>query len=180
MGSFSWMRADFKGTKRANLTYGDSYKILIPKHLGGGYIKDKYFDYGYINYSNKAVYVDDLGIKYNIQGEHDLYGLLAYMNHVENMEHDKEYPESIIAILNNGNTRNQDNRYKGIEIGCYDKDINKLKYPLKLVSASYNKTYEEIKYPSYGDPNQGFIKANWDSYCYDCTYEEVFWKKIEK
>lgn len=40
MGSFSWLRAD-RSTKRKNITGGDSYKILIPKEFGGGYIKEK-------------------------------------------------------------------------------------------------------------------------------------------
>ena len=39
--------------------------------------------------------------------------------------------------------RRKENRCKGIEIGCYDKEIDELKYPLKLVSASYKGTYEE-------------------------------------
>ena len=47
MGSFSWLRAD-KTTKRKNLTKGDRYKILIPKEFGGGFIKDTYYDYGYV------------------------------------------------------------------------------------------------------------------------------------
>ena len=46
MGSFSWTRAEHT-TKRSNLTEGDSYKILIPKEFGGGYIKDTYWDYGW-------------------------------------------------------------------------------------------------------------------------------------
>ena len=37
----------------------------------------------------------------------------------------------------------------------------KLKYPLKLVSASYKGTYEECEGRSYGDPNQGFYKTYW-------------------
>ena len=49
MGSFSWLRAD-RTTRRSNLTDGDRYKILIPKEFGGGFIKDTYFDYGYVFY----------------------------------------------------------------------------------------------------------------------------------
>lgn len=37
MGSFSWTRADIT-TDRSNFTYGDMYKLLIPKEFGGGYI----------------------------------------------------------------------------------------------------------------------------------------------
>lgn len=43
MGSFSWLRAD-RTTKRSNIVGGDSYKILIPKEFGGGFIKDIYYD----------------------------------------------------------------------------------------------------------------------------------------
>lgn len=32
---------------------------------------------------------------------------------------------------------------------------------LKLVSASYNGTYEECDGKSYGDPEQGFCKTYW-------------------
>lgn len=50
---------------------------------------------------------------------------------------------------------------KGICIGCDDKDIDKLKFPLKLVSASYNRAYEECEGRSYRDPEQGFVKTYW-------------------
>ena len=35
-------------------------------------------------------------------------------------------------------------------------EIDKLKYPLKLVSPSFKGCYEDLSKPSYGDPNQGF------------------------
>lgn len=150
MGSFSWMRAD-KTTKRSNLTDGDRYKILIPKEFGGGFIKDTYFDYGYV------FYYDDT--KENA----DLYGILAYWNKCDGMIFDgDEYPSTMEDILKRGKTTLQNNRCKGIDIGCYDRDIDKLKYPLKLVSASYKGTYEECDMRSYGDPNQGFYKTYWD------------------
>lgn len=147
MGSFSWTRAD-KKTKRSNLTYGDTYKILIPKEFGGGFIKDTYFDYGYVFYDTDH--------------EADLYGILAYWNKCEGMIYDgDEYPSTMKDILERGKTTLQNNRCKGIDIGCYDEDIDKLKYPLKLVSASYKGTYEECDMKSYGDPEQGFRKTYW-------------------
>ena len=150
MGSFSWLRAD-KTTKRSNLTDGDSYKILIPQEFGGGYIKDTYYDYGYVFYYDDA--------KKNA----DLYGILAYWNKCEGMIFDgDEYPSTMEDILERGRTCDQTNRCKGIDIGCYDKQIDKLKYPLKLVSASYNGTYEECEMRSYGDPNQGFYETYWE------------------
>jgi hypothetical protein len=64
-------------------------------------------------------------------------------------------------IIERGNTTLQENRCKGIDIGCYDEQIDKLKYPLKLVSISYKGTYEECEMRSYGDPEQGFCKTYW-------------------
>lgn len=148
MGSFSWTRAD-RTTKRKNLTDGDVYKILIPKEFGGGFIKDTYFDYGYVFWGTDH--------------EADLYGILAYWNGCEGMIYDgDEYPKTMKDILERGNTHNQTNRCKGIDIGCYDDQVKKLKYPLKLVSASYKGTYEDCDMRSYSDPEQGFHKTYWD------------------
>lgn len=150
MGSFSWLRAD-RTTKRSNLTYGDRYKILIPEKFGGGFIKDTYYDYGYVFHGTDH--------------EADLYGILAYWNHCEGMEYDGDtYPETMEDILTRGKTHLQNNRCKGIDIGCYDKQVDALEYPLKLVSASYKGTYEECAGRSYGDPEQGFRKTYWDEY----------------
>jgi hypothetical protein len=149
MGSFSWLRAD-KTTKRNNLTDGDRYKILIPQEFGGGYIKDTYYDYGYV-------------FEYDDTRETaDLYGILAYWNKCEGMIFDGgEYPSTMKDILECGRTCDQSNRCKGIRIGCSEENIDKLKYPLKLVSASYKGTYEECEGRSYDDPNQGFYKTYW-------------------
>ena len=150
MGSFSWIRAD-RTTERKNLTDGDVYKILIPKEFGGGYIKDTYYDYGYV------FEYDDTREKA------DLYGILAYWNKCEGMIFDgEEYPSTMEDILKRGKTCLQDNRCKGIDIGCYDKQIDELRYPLKLVSESYQGTYEECDMRSYGDPEQGFYKTYWE------------------
>lgn len=147
MGSFSWMRAD-KTTKRSNLTCGDVYKILIPQEFGGGFIKDIYYDYGYVFYATNH--------------KADLYGILAYWNKCDGMIYDgEEYPSTMKDILERGKTCLQSNRCKGIDIGSYNEDIDKLKYPLKLVSASYKGTYEECNMRSYVDPEQGFRKTYW-------------------
>jgi hypothetical protein len=150
MGSFSFIRAD-KATKRKNLVEGDKYKILIPEEFGGGFIVDTYYDYGIVFANNSQ------------KEDADLYGILAYWNKCEGMQYEgDEYPSTMEDILNRGNTRCQNNRCKGIDIGCYDKDIDKLKYPLKLVSMSYKGTYEECNMKSYGDPEQGFHKTYWE------------------
>lgn len=150
MGSFSWLRAD-KTSGRSNLIDGDRYKILIPQEFGGGYILDTYYDYGYV-------------FEYDDTKENaDLYGILAYWNKCDGMIFDgDEYPSTMKDILDRGKTRLQDNRCKGIDIGCYDKQIDQLKYPLKLVSVSYEGTYEECEMVSYGDPEQGFYKTYWN------------------
>lgn len=150
MGSFSWLRAD-RESDRNNLTDGDMYKILIPQEFGGGYILDTYYDCGYV------FEYDDT------RDTADLYGILAYWNKCEGMIFDgDEYPSTMKDILERGHTRLQDNRCKGIEIGCYNRQIDKLKYPLKLVSVEYNGTYEECEMVSYGDPSQGFYATYWD------------------
>ena len=92
----------------------------------------------------------------------DLYGILAYWNKCEGMQYEgDEYPSTMEDILNRGNTCCQVNRCKGIDIGCYDNQVDILKYPLKLVSLSYKGTYEECDMRSYGDPEQGFRKTYW-------------------
>lgn len=139
MGSFSWNKAD-KLTAIENVAYGTSFKFLIPKEFGGGFIKDKYQDYGY------------LGTKENGEPKHDMYELLAFWNKSEGLKYDGEYPvmKEIDVYTNN-------NRDIGIEIGCYNEQVLKLKYPLKLVSASFDGTYEDLETCSLSDPDQGFF-----------------------
>lgn len=178
MGSFSWTRAE-STTIRANFTEGDSYKLLVPKEFGGGYISDTYFDYGYVFYGedSNGEYVDGEGNVYKASefGENDIYGILAYLNNCEELEYEPEvtYPKTMYEILKYGNTLRQDNRCIGIEIGCYDSEMDKLKFPLKLVSASYKGTYEDCKGKSYSDPNQGFGEYYWDNEDYTEYYDKL-------
>lgn len=147
MGSFSWLRADHS-TKRNNIVEGDRYKILIPKEFGGGFIKDTYYGYGIVFEGTDH--------------EADLYGILAYWNRCNGMIYDCDhYPSTMEEILKYGNTSLQQNRCRGIDIGCGEERIDNLKYPLKLVSASYKGTYEDCDGKSYDDPNQGFFKTYW-------------------
>lgn len=140
MGSFSWNKADSL-TNIENVAYGSPFKFLIPKEFGGGFIQDKYQDYGY------------LGIKDNGDSKHDMYELLAFWNKAEGLQYDGEFP-----LMKEIDDYTDDNRCKGIDIGCYDKDILKLKYPLKLVSVSFKGTYEDLENCSLGDPDQGFFR----------------------
>lgn len=151
MGSFSWLKADDL-TNIENIAYGASFKFLIPKEFGGGFIKDKYQDYGY------------LGRKDDGTPKYDMYELLAFWNgemvyDSENLVKDKLlYDESKdnIPTMKEIDKYTDKNRSIGIDIGCYRDEINKLKYPLKLVSPSFNGCYEDLNKPSYRDPNQGF------------------------
>lgn len=70
MGSFSWNRADKLG-KYENI-YGDcAFKFLIPKEFGGGFIRDKYQNYG------------DLGPRKDDTScaKYDIHEILAFWNH---------------------------------------------------------------------------------------------------
>jgi hypothetical protein len=146
MGSFSWNKAD-KLTNIENVAYDTPFKFLIPKEFGGGFIKDKYQDYGY------------LGTKENGEPKYDMYELLAFWNKAEGLKCNGEHP-----LMKEIDEHTDDNRGLGIDIGCYDKDILKLKYPLKLVSASFKGTYEDLDTPSLGDPDQGFCSRKRDSH----------------
>ena len=156
MGSFSWLKADDL-TKVANIACGYPFKFLIPKEFGGGFIKDIYQDYGY------------LGRKEDGSPKYDMYELLAFWNkdmtysptelvkerlhwYEEDVEDDNSNPPMMKEIDKYTNK----NRNVGIDIGCYDDEIDKLKYPLKLVSVSFKGCHEDLAKPSYGDPYQGF------------------------
>lgn len=140
MGSFSWNKADTL-TRIENIAYGSSFKFLIPKEFGGGFIKDVYQDYGY------------LGTKENGEPKYDMYELLAFWNKAEDLKYDGDYP-----LMKEIDEYTDDNRSEGISIGCYDHEILKLKYPLKLVSPSFKGTYEDLETCSLGDPDQGFFE----------------------
>ena len=145
MGSFSWLKAD-NLTKIANVQYGAPFKFLIPEEFGGGYIKDYYQDYGY------------LGTKEDGTPKYDMYELLAFWNHeaTEERGYELRYDGEEMPMMKEIDQHTFYNRNVGINIGCYDKQIDRLKYPLKLVSCSYKGSYEDLDTPSYGDPNQGF------------------------
>lgn len=138
MGSFSWNKAD-KLTNIENVAYNTSFKFLIPKEFGGGFIKDKYQDYGY------------LGTKENGEPKYDMYELLAFWNKADDLKYNGDYP-----LMKEIDDYTRKNRNLGIAIGCYNEEILELKYPLKLVSSSFKGTYEDLETCSLGDPDQGF------------------------
>lgn len=147
MGSFSWKKAD-NLTQVSNVVCGSVFKFLIPKPFGGGFIRDHYQDYGH------------LGRTDNGEPKYDMYELLAFWNaeklrpgslRYEGSEDGAEPP-----LMKEIDEHTDHNRGLGINIGCYDNEIDRLQYPLKLVSASFKGTYEDLETRSYGDPAQGF------------------------
>lgn len=151
MGSFSWLKAD-KLTKVANVIYGKPFKFLIPKEFGGGFIQERYQDYGRLGAKNDSS-------SYSKE-KYDMYELLAFWNADDKLfEKLNWFGKSEGApppMMKENDEYTESNRFVGIDIGCYDKQVDKLKYPLKLVSASYKGTYEDCEGRSYNDPNQGF------------------------
>lgn len=148
MGSFSWTKAD-RLTKVANIVEGRPFKMLIPQEFGGGYIKDHYQGYGRI------------GLKDDLTPQYDMYELMAFWNADgetrEKLKYSGEYP-----MMKEIDQNTVFNRSIGIGMGAYERQIEALKYPLKLVSASYKGTYEGCDGYSYFDPNQGMTTLSWD------------------
>jgi len=141
MGSFSFLKAD-KLTKTANIVIGKQFKFLIPKEYGGGYIVDKYQDYGY------------LGRKKDGTPKYDIYELYAFWNHLvipkgDILKYNEEFPN-----MKEIDEFTDHNRYIGIKL--YFNNLIEKKYPLKLVSYSFKGTYEECNGESLPDPNQGY------------------------
>lgn len=147
MGSFSWLKAD-NLTNVANIAYGKPFKFLIPKEFGGGFIQDNYQDRG------------KLGTNEDGTPKYDMYELLAFWNKESIPQNRKNRKKKLRYVGEFPNMKEidqftDDNRSLGIDIGCYDSQISKLKYPLKLVSASYTGTYEDLDNYSRSDPEQG-------------------------
>lgn len=168
MGSFSWLKAD-PLTKVANIVYKQPFKMLIPVEFGGGYIQDNYRDYGKIGIPANDNYHDGK--------EYDMYELLAFWNWgmpyktgivldylrgnlAETLREIYYRENEIVGIipLQPINPYTNENRDIGIDIGCDKHDIDALQYPLKLVSCTWNYTYEQTLGRSYSDPNQGWGK----------------------
>lgn len=150
MGSFSFTKADWLHTRVANIQSNAPFKFLIPAVYGGGCIKDRYRDYGDLE-SKDAAY--------------DMYELVAFWN--ADMPYGSGTVKDYLVYDGEFNPMKQvdnntfDNRLIGINIACHAIDVDKLKYPLKLVSARYTGTYETCLGRSYSDPNQGWDVLTW-------------------
>lgn len=140
------------------------FKCLIPKEFGGGFIKDRYQDYGY------------LGCKDDGSPKYDMYELLAIWNADQSVPFENAtVRERLKGVdfshpMKEINEHTDNNRLLGIAISANNR-IAKLKYPLKLVSASYRGAYEDCEGRSYDDPEQGMKRTR--------AYYEKWYKKTE-
>ena len=152
-------------TQVANIVYEAPFKLLIPQEFGGGFIKDRYQGYG------------QLGHKKSGEPQYDIFELLAFWNKEQPLSKDCARLASLPgkAVQARGSIcdwlkfdgtgippMKEMDRYtdfnRSLGIGLFhDKNIT-LRYPLKLVSASYKGTYEECQGISASDPNQGLTR----------------------
>lgn len=148
MGCFSWLRAD-NLTRYGNIYENGLFKCLIPKEFGGGFIKDRYRDYGY------------LGQKADGSPKYDMYELLAIWNHAQEIPFARKTVGECLKGVDFSHPMKEIDEYTdkncllGIKISANDNQIAILKYPLKLVSASYRGSYEDCEGRSYNDPERG-------------------------
>lgn len=153
MGSFSFMYADGGKPGQANMLPGDDVRVLVPALFGGGSLDGTYADYGVVS-------TDD--------GDVDVYELVALWNSVELVDVavnllglDEE--EARVKFMGGAFTRFA--RNVGIRIGCYDDDMVRLQYPLRVVPIeNASASYETVGGVSVGDPNQGFDAYPWGDY----------------
>ena len=135
MGSFSWQYASEK-SETINFCPGDEVKVLIPEYFGIGEIVGSY--------------EDDLIAIFNAEDleENELN------NKIKQLHKEKKIPtvEEVVSFIGNDSSL----RGVGINIGCYDEQLDSLKYPLKVIPVSEDVKYENCNFISYGDPNQGF------------------------
>jgi hypothetical protein len=122
--------------------------------FGGGSLDGVYEDYGVVSFS------DGMSV--------DLYELIAMWNSAELVDVavnllglDEE--EARVKFMGGAFTRFA--RNVGIRIGCYDDDMVRLQYPLRVVPAdNVSVSYETVGGISVVDPNQGFYARPWGDY----------------
>ena len=156
MGSFSFIRADVKGS--ANILYGDTVKLLIPIEFGGGYIKGKYVDYGRIN---------ENGIEYDIYELAGIWNSPKILKALKGLFSNSARKQSDIWDSDSERNLTDVIRNVGIDLTVYDEDHAKAKYPIKIVGENVDTTYEQCYRISFTDPTQGFVRWGWQR-----------WKKI--
>lgn len=138
MGQFSWL--DCKTGEQVVDNKRRNVYVLIPKEFGGGHIKEECYD-GYGNF-----------------GGHDIYDLVVDWNreYLEEYRQDNtfvcDWLQKKASVEDALNT--MEKREVGISIACYDKDNERLHYPIKITHDP-DAVYEECS-PSMSDPNQGW------------------------
>ena len=169
MGSFSFIRADVKGS--ANILYGDTVKLLIPIEFGGGYIKGEYVDYGRIN---------ENGIEYDIYELAGIWNSPKILKALKGLFSNPARKQSDIWDNNNEKNLTDVIRHVGIDFTVYDEDHAKAKYPIKIVGENVDTTYEQCYRISFTDPTQGFVRWSWkkwgEIFATELGYAEYFEK----
>lgn len=157
MSSFSWLRAE-DSTRYMNIASCNNvgFRLLVPKpfeqEFGTEIRSENYHICGFIMYN---------GVYY------DIFGLLAKFN--KDYLNKAAYPYKEVK----GTSRNAQgalcdnetmlNRNIGVAISKDVRDALFLRYPLKLVSLSYEGTsYEKCEGFSIIDPKHGEVQSNWD------------------
>lgn len=157
MSSVSWLRAE-DSTRYMNIASCNNvgFRLLVPKpfieEFGNEIRSEDYRGYGYIMYN---------GVLY------DMFGLLAKFNKNYLNKSAYVYKECQGTMLNPQGLRcdneTMQNRNIGVEISREVQDTMFLRYPLKLVSLSYEGTkYEKCAGFSIVDPEQGKKQTHWD------------------
>ncbi len=158
MGSFSFTYADYGVGKYANIIDGEVVKILIPDNFKIKEIIAKYQDYGVFR---------------TVDGErYDVYELMALHNEDHPYRDSKvgDYTRCGIDGISSKTFQKvidadtENNRCIGIDIGCYNEQVNALRHPLKIVHEKSTLTYETCYGYSYGDPEQGFRHYTWKTF----------------
>lgn len=154
MGSFSFMYADGGKNNQANMLPGDRVRVLVPMLMGGGSLSGTYADYGVVEFS------DGTSV--------DLYELIALWNSAAVRAAAAKVtgvPALDAACKMVDGEFTPFARNVGIRVGCYDEDMLRLDWPLRIVPAENgDATYENVEGVSVGDPNQGFYARAWDEY----------------
>lgn len=154
MGSFSFMYADGGKENQANMVPGDRVRLLVPEVFGGGSLDGVYIDYGEIALADETTV--------------DVYELLALWNSAELRDAligGAGFCEEEVNVKGVDGVWTPFARNVGIRVGCYDEDMLRLDWPLRIVPAEKGgATYENVEGVSVGDPNQGFYARAWDEY----------------
>ena len=161
----SFTKADLHHTQTANFKLNPisaPMRVLIPAKFGGGSMKGQYIgDYLFVCKDNT----------------YDLYELVAFFNQDARIS---KYEKTLVSQCTVFDKRlpvvgpNTDtNRMVGLRIGYYEDDVDKLDYPLKLVSPSYTGTYEDCPDRSYEDPYNGESALSWKLYDQYMSYRQV-------